>query len=76
MGPDDQPTMADNIKYFIRYQTGWMFLRYFMWNFAGKQNDLQGFGNPRDGNWISGIPFIDNLLYGDQSKMPDTHPEE
>lgn len=72
MGPDDQPTMADNINYFIRYQTGWMYLRYFMWNFAGKQNDLQGFGNPRDSNWVSGIAPIDNLLYGNQDKMPDT----
>jgi hypothetical protein len=68
----DQPTMFDNLKYFVRYQMGWMYLRYFMWNFAGKQNDLQGFGNIRDGNWISGIPFIDNYLYGDQSKLPDS----
>ncbi|HVS95039.1 MAG TPA: DUF2723 domain-containing protein, partial [Puia sp.] len=72
MGPDDNPTMADNIKYFIRYQTGWMYLRYFMWNFSGKQNDLEGFGNPRDGNAITGIPFIDNFFLGDQSKMPDS----
>ncbi|HEV2479120.1 MAG TPA: DUF2723 domain-containing protein [Puia sp.] len=72
MDPDAQPTMADNIKYFLRYQTGWMYLRYFMWNFAGKQNDLQGFGNPRDSNWVSGISALDNLLYGDQSKLPDT----
>ena len=68
----DNPTMADNIKYFFRYQTGWMFLRYFMWNFSGKQNDLEGFGNPRDGNAITGIPFIDNYFLGDQSKLPDT----
>jgi hypothetical protein len=68
----DNPTMADNIKYFFRYQTGWMFLRYFMWNFSGKQNDLEGFGNPRDGNAITGIPFIDNYFLGDQSKMPDS----
>ena len=72
MDPDAQPTMADNIKYFIRYQAGWMYLRYFMWNFAGKQNDIQGFGNPRDSNWVSGFSPIDNLLYGDQSKLPDT----
>jgi len=72
LGEGDQPTMFDNIKYFFRYQMGWMYLRYFMWNFAGKQNDLQGFGNVRDGNWISGIPFIDNYLYGDQSKLPDS----
>ncbi len=49
-----------------------MYLRYFFWNFSGKQNDLQGFGNIRDGNAITGIPFIDNFLYGDQSKMPDS----
>src|ERR1700730_10183623 len=68
----DQPTMADNIKYFMRYQVGWMYMRYFMWNFSGKQNDLQGFGNVRDGNWISGIPFLDDMRLGDQSKMPDS----
>jgi len=68
----DQPTMADNVKYFLRYQAGWMYLRYFMWNFAGKQNDLQGFGNPRDSNWISGIPVVDHMLYGNQSKLPDS----
>ena len=72
MDPDAQPTMADNIRYFLRYQAGWMYLRYFMWNFAGKQNDIQGFGNPRDSNWVSGISALDNLLYGDQSKLPDT----
>jgi hypothetical protein len=68
----ENPTMADNIRYFIRYQTGWMYLRYFMWNFSGKQNDLEGFGNPRDGNAITGIPFIDNYFLVDQSKMPDS----
>jgi hypothetical protein len=72
MDDGDQPTMADNIRYFLRYQAGWMYLRYFMWNFSGKQNDLQGFGNPRDSNWISGIPAVDHMLYGDQSKMPAT----
>ena len=49
-----------------------MYLRYFMWNFAGKQNDLQGFGNVRDGNWISGISFIDNFRLGNQNKIPDS----
>ncbi len=71
---DGKPTMADNIKYAIGYQTNWMYLRYFMWNFAGKQNDLQGIdiGNRRDGNWKTGISFLDNIRLGDQSKMPDT----
>ncbi|MBS1597035.1 MAG: DUF2723 domain-containing protein [Bacteroidetes bacterium] len=68
----DQPTMADNMKYFMKYQTGWMYLRYFMWNFAGRQNDLQGFGNARDSNWISGIPIVDNALYGNQDKLPES----
>ncbi|MBS1934162.1 MAG: DUF2723 domain-containing protein, partial [Bacteroidetes bacterium] len=68
----EQPTMLDNIKYFVRYQNMWMYLRYFMWSYSGKQNDLEGFGNPRDGNAITGIPFIDNIFYGDQSKLPDS----
>ena len=69
---NDQPTMANNIAYFWNYQTDWMFIRYFMWSYAGKQNDLEGFGNVRDGNWITGIPFFDNYRLGDQSKMPDS----
>ncbi len=72
LGDNDPPTMKDNIRYFVNYQCYWMYLRYFLWSYAGKQNDLQGFGNVRDGNWISGIPFIDNLIYGDQDRMPDT----
>jgi hypothetical protein len=68
----DTPTMKDNLKYFLSYQSGWMYWRYFMWNFAGKQNDLQGFGNPRDSNFISGISFVDNALYGNQNKMPES----
>ncbi|MDQ6890910.1 MAG: DUF2723 domain-containing protein, partial [Bacteroidota bacterium] len=70
----DKPTMGDNISFFVSYQFNWMYWRYFMWNFAGKQNDLQGvdMGNVRDGNWITGIPFWDNARLGDQSKMPDS----
>ncbi len=68
------PTQVDNMKFFVGYQTYWMYLRYFLWNFAGKQNDNQGLfaGNIRDGNWITGIPPVDNLIYGDQSVMPDS----
>ncbi len=68
------PDFGDNLKFFLSYQTYWMYFRYFMWNFAGRQNDVQGMfpGNVRDGNWITGIPFIDNILYGDQSLMPDS----
>jgi hypothetical protein len=70
--PGESPTLKDNIGYFTRYQAGWMYLRYFMWNFAGKQNDLQGFGNVRDSNWVSGISFLDNALYGNQQPLPYT----
>ena len=68
------PNQADNIKYFFQYQLNWMYFRYFMWNFAGKQNDNQGLfaGNVRDGNWITGIAPIDNLIYGDQSALPES----
>lgn len=71
---DREPTFGDNLHFFFQYQINWMYIRYLMWNFAGRQNDIQGVwdGNPRDGNWISGISLIDNLLYGDQSKMPDS----
>ncbi|MCX8472066.1 MAG: DUF2723 domain-containing protein [Sediminibacterium sp.] len=72
MGDKEAPTMLDNITYFVNYQCGWMWFRYFMWSFSGKQNDLQGFGNVRDGNWISGISFIDNARLGDQSFLPDS----
>lgn len=73
-GYDRAPNQVDNVKFFVAYQTYWMYLRYFLWNFSGKQNDNQGLftGNVRDGNWITGIPPIDNLMYGDQSTMPDS----
>ena len=69
-----KPTMADNISFFTQYQLGWMYLRYFMWNFAGKQDDIQGvdMGNVRDGNWKTGIPFWDNIRLGNQKYMPDS----
>ena len=71
---DRSPSFADNIRFFIGYQNYFMYLRYFLWNFSGKQNDNQGqhIGNVRDGNWITGIGFIDNMLYGNQSLMPDS----
>jgi hypothetical protein len=65
------PTFGENLRYFFRYQTGFMYLRYFMWNFAGRQNDVQGNGNPVHGNWISGIKLIDEARLGDLDKMPD-----
>ena len=69
-----KPTMGDNISFFAQYQVGWMYMRYFMWNFAGKQNDIQGvtLGNVRDGNWKTGISFWDNARLGNQTFMPDS----
>jgi hypothetical protein len=71
---DGKPTMADNISYAFGYQLNWMYIRYFMWNFAGKQNDVQGIytNNVRDGNWKTGIGFLDTWRLGDQSKLPDS----
>lgn len=65
------PTQLENIRFFLSYQCNFMYWRYFMWNFAGRQNDIQGNGELEHGNWITGIPFVDNLMYGDQSKLPD-----
>jgi hypothetical protein len=65
------PTFGENLSYFFRYQVGFMYLRYFMWNFSGRQNDLQGNGNLIYGNWISGIKFIDELRLGKLYKIPD-----
>lgn len=68
------PTMGENIRYALDYQVGWMYLRYFMWNFAGKQNDIQGVygSNVRDGNWKTGIAFWDSMRLGNQDTMPDS----
>ncbi|WP_278670739.1 glycosyltransferase family 117 protein [Leyella stercorea] len=64
------PTQMENIRFFLSYQCNFMYWRYFMWNFTGRQNDIQGNGEPEHGNWITGISFIDDWMLGDQSKMP------
>ena len=64
------PTQLENLRFFLSYQVNFMYWRYFMWNFAGRQNDIQGNGEWEHGNWISGIPFLDNMRLGDQSKLP------
>jgi hypothetical protein len=64
------PTFGENMRYFFRYQVGFMYWRYFMWNFAGRQNDIQGNGNPMQGNWISGIKFVDEARLGSLDKLP------
>ena len=65
-----KPTMGESLRFFLVYQLNHMYWRYFMWNFAGRQNDIQGNGEVNHGNWISGIPFIDNPRLGDQSLLP------
>jgi len=67
------PTFSENLRFFFSYQVGHMYWRYFMWNFAGRQNDLQGHGEAVKGNWISGIPFIDTPRLGSQADLPATY---
>lgn len=69
---DAKPTFFQNLKFFFGYQIGWQYGRYFMWNFAGRQNDIEGDGNIKEGNWISGIKPIDALRLGNQSELPKT----
>lgn len=64
------PTFGENMRYFAHYQVNWMYWRYFMWNFAGRQNDIQGHGDQMRGNWLSGISAIDNKRLGDQDNAP------
>lgn len=68
----NKPTFGENLRFFFAYQMGHMYWRYFMWNFAGKQNDIQGHGSPVEGNWLSGINFIDSVRLGPQNNLPDT----
>ena len=68
----EMPTQWENLRFFLSYQVNFMYWRYFMWNFAGRQNDLQGQGELEHGNWITGFSFIDNALYGDQSLLPQS----
>ncbi|MBW6490778.1 MAG: DUF2723 domain-containing protein [Lentimicrobium sp.] len=65
-----KPTMGENLRFFFRYQVGHMYFRYFMWNFAGRQNDVQGHGGIQKGNWISGINFLDEMRLGKQTDLP------
>ncbi len=65
-----KPTFGENLRFFFRYQVNYMYLRYFMWNFVGRQNDIQGHGSKIYGNWLSGINFIDEMRLGDQNDLP------
>ncbi len=64
------PTFGENLRFFFRYQVNFMYWRYFMWNFSGRQNDLQSYGELNKGNWITGIKFLDNAMLGDQDALP------
>jgi len=66
-----KPTFAENLRFFFNYQVNFMYWRYFMWNFSGRQNDIQGQGEVSNGNWITGIKFIDELMVGPQDDLPD-----
>ena len=68
----EMPTQFENLRFFLSYQINFMYWRYFMWNFAGRQNDVQSKGELEHGNWITGFSFIDNALYGDQSLLPQS----
>lgn len=65
------PTFGENMQFFVSYQVGWMYMRYFMWNFVGRQNDFEGFGGDTEGNWRSGIGFLDDTRIGDHELEPD-----
>lgn len=72
LGENESPTFADNLSFFFSYQIGHMYGRYFMWNFAGRQNDQQGHGDFTTGNWISGINAVDNMRLGGQYDLPES----
>ena len=71
-GTDSAPTQKENLTYFISYQLNYMYWRYFLWNFVGRQNDIQGSGEPEHGNWITGISWLDNLRLGNQELLPES----
>ena len=74
--PGQMPTQWSNFRFFTSYQLNFMYWRYFLWNFAGRQNGVQSFGQKEYGNFLTGLPVIDNFLYGDQSKLPDVLKED
>lgn len=71
-GTEGAPTQKENLTYFINYQLNYMYWRYFLWNFVGRQNDIQGNGELEHGNWITGISWLDNLRLGNQKLLPES----
>lgn len=72
----NKPTFGENISFFVNYQSYWLYLRYLLWNFVGKQNDNHGLGYIKDGNWQSGFNFIDKYFTGDKSKIPNHYKDK
>lgn len=68
----NKPTFGENLRFFFTYQIGHMYIRYFLWNFVGRQNDIQSNGGILKGNWITGINFLDEARLGPQDKLPDS----
>ncbi len=66
----EKPSLSDNLKFMFEYQFGYMYWRYLMWNFVGRQDDIQGNGGPQNGNWLSGITFVDEIRLGSQDNLP------
>lgn len=71
----NKPTFGENLRFFFTYQVDWMYWRYFMWNFSGRQNDIQGHGNHTDGNYLTGIDFIDEQRLGNQAELAESFAE-
>lgn len=71
-GTEGIPSQKENLTYFITYQLNYMYWRYFLWNFVGRQNDIQGRGEPENGNWLTGISWLDTLRLGDQELLPES----
>lgn len=70
LGRNEKPNLIDNIGFYLDFQANYMYFRYFMWNFVGRQNDVQGRYEPTKGNWLSGIDFIDEWRLGPQDELP------
>jgi hypothetical protein len=71
-----KPTFGENLQYFFKYQLGHMYFRYFMWNYSGRQNDIQGHGEVENGNWITGFSGVDSARLGNQSDLPPSMQNE
>src|SRR5690606_11537300 len=67
---EETPTFSQNLSFFASWQVGAMYWRYFLWNFSGRQNDIQGYGGIKNGNWVTGVKPLDAIRLGNQSNLP------